>query len=48
MAKKDEQRYPTHIAEALNNIEELKLSGQHKESILEAEKLLFDDPKCDN
>ena len=46
MAKKQDDNYPTHIAEALNSIEELKLMGQHEESILEAEKLLFQDPNC--
>lgn len=47
MAKqKDDDQYPQHIAEALNSIEELKLSGEYKKSILEAEKLLFDDPNC--
>jgi len=40
------QKYPRHIAEALDNIEELKLSGEHKKSIEEAERLLFSDPNC--
>lgn len=46
MAKKDDNQFPPHIAEALNHIEELKLSGEHQQSILEAEKLLFQDPNC--
>ncbi|MDH5597316.1 MAG: tetratricopeptide repeat protein [Candidatus Peregrinibacteria bacterium] len=46
MANKKDDDYAPHIAEALNNIEELKLMGQHKESITEAEKLLFEDPNC--
>ncbi len=46
MAKKDDYKYPQHIAEALNSIEELKLSGKHDKSIMEAEKLLFNDPNC--
>ncbi len=46
MAKQKDDDYPQHIAEALNSIEELKLSGDYKKSILEAEKLLFDDPNC--
>lgn len=47
MAKqKDDQEYPSRIADALNQIEELKLSGEHEKSIAEAEKLLFDDPNC--
>jgi len=34
------------MAENLDRIEELKLSGEHKKSIEEAEKLLFRDPNC--
>ncbi len=44
--KKVKKEYSPQIAEALNHIEELKLSGEHKQSILEAEKLLFEDPNC--
>ncbi len=40
------QELDNEIDEALSNIEELKLSGSHKESIKEAEKLLCDDPNC--
>ena len=40
------QELDSEIDEALSNIEELKLSGSHKESIKEAEKLLCDDPNC--
>ena len=43
--KKDTD-YPEHIADSLDHIEELKLSGEHKKSIQEAEKLLFRDPDC--
>lgn len=46
MPKKDEQKYPEHILAALEEIEELKLSGDHKKSISQAEQLLFDDPDC--
>lgn len=46
MPKQKDDHYPAHIAEALNNIEELKLSGEHEKSIVEAEKLLFEDPNC--
>lgn len=41
-----DDNFPPHIAQALNNIEELKLNGQHEASISEAEKLLFDNPDC--
>ena len=34
------------IADALDRIEDLKLNGQHEESIKEAQKLLFNDPDC--
>ena len=40
------QQYPTHILEALEYIENLKLKGEHEKSIAEAQKLLFDDPNC--
>lgn len=43
---KDDRDFPENIAEALNHIEELKLSGKHEKSIEEAEKLLCDDPNC--
>ena len=46
MTKAKDDKYPHHIAEALNSIEELKLMGEHQKSISEAEKLLFDDPNC--
>lgn len=46
MSKQKDDKYPSRIAEALNTIEELKLSGEHKESIQEAERLLFEDPDC--
>lgn len=46
MTKKKDDKFPSHIADALNNIEELKLSGEHEKSILEAERLLFEDPNC--
>ena len=46
MSKKKDDKFPSHIADALNNIEELKLSGEHEKSILEAERLLFEDPNC--
>lgn len=47
MAKsKQDDKYPYHIAEALNRIEELKLSGEHEKSISEAQRLLFNDPNC--
>jgi len=44
--RKDDNQYPEHILDALDHIEELKLSGEHKKSIEEAEKLLFEDPDC--
>ncbi|MBU0727513.1 tetratricopeptide repeat protein [Patescibacteria group bacterium] len=45
-SKKNDRDFPEHIADALNRIEELKLSGEHEKSIDEAEKLLCDDPNC--
>jgi len=42
----DDSKYPAHILDALENIETLKLSGEHKESITAAEKLLIEDPNC--
>lgn len=46
MTKRKDDKFPSHIADALNNIEELKLNGEHEKSILEAERLLFQDPNC--
>lgn len=43
---RDEFELPEHILEALEEIEELKLSGNHQKSIEEAEKLLYKDPDC--
>lgn len=45
MPKKDSQ-YPDHVLSALEQIEELKLQGEHAKSIEEAERLLFRDPDC--
>jgi len=42
----DESKYPPHILEALENIENLKLKGEHEKSIAEAQKLLVNDPNC--
>jgi len=42
----DESKYPAHILEALENIESLKLKGEHEKSIAEAQKILIDDPNC--
>lgn len=41
-----EQDYPSHVLEALEHIEALKLDGRHMESISEAQKLLCEDPNC--
>lgn len=38
--------YSEDVLDILEHIEELKISGKHKESISEAEKLLCDDPNC--
>ncbi len=46
MTQKQDNHYPDHVAQALNQIEELKLNGEHEESITEAEKLLFENPDC--
>ena len=46
LSKQDESNYPAHILEALELIETLKLNGEHKKSISEAQKLLCDDPNC--
>jgi len=46
MSQKDDQKYPDHILAALEQIEELKLTGEHEKSIAEAEQLLFSDPDC--
>lgn len=46
MSAQNDDNFPYHIAQALNKIEELKLKGEHKQSIAEAEKLLFEDPNC--
>lgn len=42
----DDLNYPMHILEVLEEIETLKLNGEHKKSINVAEKLLVDDPNC--
>ena len=42
----DESKYPAHTLEALELIETLKLNGEHKKSISEAQKLLCNDPNC--
>lgn len=42
----DPNNYPPHILEALDEIESLKLNGEHKKSISAAQKLLIDDPNC--
>ena len=42
----DETMYPSHIMAALEEIETLKLNGEHEKSISYAQKLLFDDPNC--
>ena len=44
--KNDDHDLDGEIAEALSDIEELKLRGDHGESIKQAEKLLFDNPNC--
>lgn len=41
-----DDQYPAHVIEALENIESLKLEGNHEESIKEAQKLLCEDPNC--
>lgn len=46
MTNSQEDNYPHHILEALEEIENLKLSGQHEKSIEEAQRLLVDDPNC--
>jgi anaphase-promoting complex subunit 3 len=45
-SRQNGRNYPDRIMDALNNIEELKLSGKHEESIKRAEKLLCEDPNC--
>jgi len=42
----DDTQYPHHILEALEQIENLKLNGEHEKSINEAQRLLIDDPNC--
>jgi tetratricopeptide (TPR) repeat protein len=44
--KRKDDNYPDHISEALDHIEELKLSGEHQKSIQEAQRLLCNDPNC--
>lgn len=44
--KHQDLNYPPHILEALEEIETLKLNGEHKQSIAQAQKLLCDDPNC--
>ncbi len=46
LSNSDDSKYPAHILDALESIEGLKLSGDHKKSISEAEKLLVEDPNC--
>lgn len=46
MSTSDESDYPQHILEALEHIESLKLNGEHEESIIQAQKLLCEDPNC--
>ena len=41
-----DNNYSPETEDALNEIEELKLQGEHEESIAKAEKLLCDDPNC--
>ena len=42
----NDSNLPPHILEALENIEALKLKGEHEKSISEAQRLLVDDPNC--
>lgn len=44
--QQQDDHYSSDIARALNEIEELKLTGRHKESIKLAEQLLFENPDC--
>ncbi len=44
--QQDDNHLPSDIAAALNIIEELKLNGDHQQSIEEAQKLLFENPDC--
>ncbi len=46
MSKKQEFTYPQNIMDALEQIEALKLTGEHKKSISAAQKLLCTDPDC--
>lgn len=46
VSDQDENIYPSHIMAALEEIETLKLNGEHKKSISYAQKLLCDDPDC--
>ncbi len=42
----DDSKYPDHVLSALEQIEALKLKGDHTQSIAEALKLLCADPDC--
>ena len=46
MNTQNDHNYPDEILEALEEIEELKLEGQHYDSIKKAEALLSQDPDC--
>ncbi len=46
MAQGKDSQYPEHVLAALEEIEELKLKGEHEKSIAEAQQLLVDDPDC--
>lgn len=42
----DDSQYPNHILQALEDIENLKLNGEHEKSIDKAQRLLIEDPNC--
>lgn len=44
--KHKDSNYPANVLEALEQIESLKLNGEHEKSIEEAQKLLCIDPDC--
>jgi len=46
MPSPQEPNYPPHIMSALEEIESLKLNGEHDKSITMAQKLLVEDPDC--
>jgi tetratricopeptide (TPR) repeat protein len=46
MPTPQDPQYPPHIQDTLEQVETLKINGEHEKSIALAQKLLVDDPDC--